>query len=53
MDKQMYKNVLLEKIFPHACDKMPRQWIFQHNKDPRHTSKLKKGFLEQEGINVL
>ena len=53
MDKQMYKNILLDKILPHTHDKMSCQWIFQRDNDPKHTSKLVKGFLEQKGVNVM
>lgn len=53
MDKIIYKNILQEKMLPHAREKMPQQWIFQHDNDPKHTSKLVKGFLEQEGVNVM
>ena len=40
-------------MFPHACVKLSRQCIFEHDNDPKHTSKLVKGFLEQEGVNVM
>ena len=53
MDSQMYKNILLEKMLPYARDKMPRQLTFQEHNDPKHSSTLVKGYLEQEGINVV
>ena len=53
MDKQMYKNILLEKMLPHPRDKITRQRIFQHDSDPKHTSKLMKGLLVQEDVNVM
>lgn len=53
MDKNMYKNILQEIMLPHANEKMPTPWIFQHDNDPKHTSKLVKSYLEQEGVTVL
>ena len=45
--------MLLKKKLSHARDKMPRQWIFQHDNVPKHTSILVKGFLKQESVNIM
>ena len=40
-------------MLPYAKDEMPIQWIFQHENDPKHTSKLIKKWLLSNRINVL
>ena len=37
----------------HAKDKMLRGWTFQHDNDPKHTSKLVTEFLAQKKIRIL
>lgn len=32
---------------------MPRNWIFQHDNDPKHTSKFVKEFITKKKIRVL
>ena len=32
---------------------MPQDWIFQHNSDPKHTSKLIKEWLSAENLSAL
>lgn len=37
-------------MIPFARDNMPSGWVFQHDNDPKHTSRYVKGFLEEENI---
>lgn len=53
MDRFMYKNILETKMIPHAEWNMPLRWVFQHDNDPKHTSKVVKDFIEENGIQVL
>ena len=40
-------------MLPHAKDKMLRGWTFQHDNDPKHTSKLVTEFLAQKNVRIL
>ena len=40
-------------MLPHAKDKMLRGWTFQHDNDPKHTSKLVTEFLAQKKVRIL
>ncbi|KAG1309778.1 hypothetical protein G6F62_014754 [Rhizopus arrhizus] len=59
MDKTLYKEILedeLERTIEHGTNKLglERHWvIFQHDNDPKHTSKLVKEYLEQQSYNIL
>ena len=39
-------------MLPRGNEKMPAGWIFQHDNDPKHTSRLVKGWLNDK-VNVL
>ena len=45
----LVENVML----PYAEWEMPLAWWFQHDNDPKHTSRLVKNWLTQQNINVL
>lgn len=45
MDRFAYENILREHMLPFARRTMPRKFIFQHDNDPKHTSKVVKDFL--------
>lgn len=53
MDRFKYKNILETQMLPHAEWNMPLRWVFQHDNDPKHTSKLVKDFLRDNRIQVL
>lgn len=53
MDRFLYKDILETHMLPYAEEDMPLKWIFQHDNDPKHTSKLVKSYLEQHFINVM
>ncbi|KAG0861696.1 hypothetical protein G6F16_013080 [Rhizopus arrhizus] len=59
MDKTLYKEILedeLERTIEYGTNKLGlerHQVIFQHDNDPKHTSKLVKEYLEQQSYNIL
>ncbi|KAG0770512.1 hypothetical protein G6F22_017224 [Rhizopus arrhizus] len=59
MDKTLYKEILedeLERTIEYGTNKLRlerHQVIFQHDNDPKHTSKLVKEYLEQQSYNIL
>ncbi|KAG1136550.1 hypothetical protein G6F37_012573 [Rhizopus arrhizus] len=59
MDKTLYKKILedeLERTMEYGTNKLRlerHQVIFQHDNDPKHTSKLVKQYLEQQFYNIL
>ncbi len=40
-------------MLPNGNEKMPAGWIFQHDNYPKHTSRLMKGWFDDNNINVL
>jgi transposase len=53
MDSAVYKGILESEMLPFAKRHMPRGWIFQHDNDPKHSSRLVKGWLTEKKIRVL
>lgn len=53
MDGAVYRDIVSDKMLPHARAKMPRGWVFQQDNDPKHTSKVAKIFFETKKIRVL
>ena len=53
MDQNVYKGIIKGIMLPHANDKMLRGWTFQHDNDPKHTSKLVTEFLAQKKVRIL
>lgn len=53
MDGFMYKDILESEMLPYTEWNMPLRWVFQHDNDPKHTSKLVKDYLKDTGIEVL
>lgn len=40
MDSVMYRDILKKNLLQYAERRMPENWVFQHDNDPKHTSKL-------------
>ena len=53
MDQNMCKGIIKDIMPPHAKDKMLHGWTFQHDNDPKHTSKLVTEFLAQKKVRIL
>lgn len=53
MDQHQYKAILENVMEPYSFENMPVHYIFQHDNDPKHTSRLVKRWLLDENIDVL
>lgn len=53
MNGVMYREILETHMLPYAERKMPENWIFQHDNDPKHASKIVKGWLSTNKVQVL
>ncbi len=54
MDGAMYCKILDENLLPPARTlKMGHGWVFQHDNDPKHTTKATKEWLKKKHIEVL
>lgn len=53
MDRFMYKDILEKSMIPSAKKLLGKSYIFQHDNDPKHTSKLVKEFLQKKRVKVL
>lgn len=48
-----YKTILSDVMLPYASWEMPLAWVFQHDNDPKHTSKVVKQWISNEQLCVL
>lgn len=54
MNAVMYHSILVHKMVPSAKKLFgDNEWVFQHDNDPKHTSKLVKNYLENKNIVIL
>lgn len=53
MDRFLYKNILENEMLPYADENMPLIWVFQHDNDPKHTSKVVSEWLKASNVRVL
>ena len=54
MDGSMYRQILGENLLPSATAlKMGRGWVFEHDKDPKHTAKATNEWHKKNHIKVL
>lgn len=53
MDQHVYKNILENVMVPFCWEHMPVTCVFQHDNDPKHTSRLVKRYLEESHTDVL
>ncbi len=52
MNSQMYCSILKEKMLP-SLRALGRRALFQHDNDPKHTSKATVGFLKKNRMKVI
>ncbi len=52
MNSQMYCSILKEKMLP-SLRALGRRALFQHDNDPKPTSKATVGFLKKNRVNVI
>ncbi len=52
MNSQMYCSILKEKMLP-SLRALGRRALFQHDNDPKHTSKATVGFLRKNRVKVI
>ncbi len=52
MNSQMFCSILKEKMLPSLCA-LGRRALFQHDNDPKHTSKATVGFLKKNRVKVI
>ncbi len=54
MNGAMYRDILSENLLPSArALKMKRGWVFQHDNDPKHTTRAAKEWLRKKHFKVL
>lgn len=53
MNAEMYRDILESHMLPHFRSNMPENSLFQHDNDPKHTSRLVRSYLEEANIDVL
>ncbi len=54
MNGAMYREILSENLLPSArALKMKHGWVFQHDNDPKHTTRATKEWLRKKHFKVL
>ncbi len=54
MNGAMYREILSENLLTSArAMKMKRGWVFQHDNDPKHTTRATKEWLRKKHFKVL
>lgn len=53
MDQFMYRDILENIMEPHSEEFLPLTFTFQHDNDPKHSSKLVKKWLNDNKIKVM
>ena len=54
IDGAMYREILANNLLPSVrALKMGRGWVFQHDKDPKHTARATKEWLRKKHLKVL
>ena len=46
MTKEIYREILEQQVLPSGERLFPDQYVFMHDNDPKHTSKICKSYLE-------
>jgi hypothetical protein len=52
MDAEFYVNILRSEL-PEIEDLLGNDWRFQHDNDPKHTSRLAKNFIHDNMPEVI
>ena len=52
MDSALYCDILKENMMP-SLKKLGGRAVFQHDNDPKHTSKMTKAFLQKQKVKVM
>lgn len=53
MNGPKYTEIVQNVMLPHAKSKMAKNWLFQQDNDPKHTSKVAKDCFKSKKIKVL
>ncbi|KNC30997.1 hypothetical protein FF38_03163 [Lucilia cuprina] len=53
MDQHVYVDILENVMLPYAEEEMPLLWVFQQDKDPKHTSRKARQWLLDHSINIM
>ena len=53
MDGPFYVNILRTQLLPAAQRMYGRNWRLQQDNDPKHTSRVAKEFIAENGIRVI
>ena len=53
MNSDMYIEILRDQMMPSAREVLGRRYLFQHDNDPKHTSKKVTAFLKQKKVKLL
>lgn len=53
MDRFAYQEILDTQMLPYAKRNMPRDWKFQQDNDPKHSSRYVKEYFKKQKIQVL
>lgn len=53
MDPFVYRDILREKMLPHARKNMPKKWVYQQDNDPKYKSVLVREWFTKQKITVM
>lgn len=51
MNAAIYRDILDKNLLTYAEEKMPQDWIFQQDNDPKHTLKLLKEWFSAKNVS--
>ncbi|EGI59560.1 Transposable element Tcb2 transposase, partial [Acromyrmex echinatior] len=49
----VYRDILQNHMLPFGNEKMPSDWSFQYDNEPKYSSKLIKIFLTEQNVNII